>query len=142
MSDAGVRKMMAGSALLFVVFLAAWQWGPGALGIPEFIIPPVSAVWQQFLHMLAKDHLVFHTGITAMQVGVGFVLGVLLGILCGFALGMSPTAEFVLSPYILALQIAPKVAFAPLFIIWFGYRLSEDPGLRADRLLPGDDQCA
>jgi NitT/TauT family transport system permease protein len=56
-----------------------------------------------------------------MQVGIGFVLGVLLGILCGFALGMSPSAEFVLSPYILALQIAPKVAFAPLFIIWFGY---------------------
>ena len=34
---------------------------------------------------------------------------------------MSPEAEFILSPYILALQIAPKVAFAPLFIMWFGY---------------------
>jgi NitT/TauT family transport system permease protein len=39
----------------------------------------------------------------------------------GYTLGMSPTAEFVLSPYILALQIAPKVAFAPLFVMWFGY---------------------
>ncbi len=56
-----------------------------------------------------------------MQVLVGFVLGALLGVIFGFILGMSPTAEFVLSPYILALQIAPKVAFAPLFIIWFGY---------------------
>jgi NitT/TauT family transport system permease protein len=116
-----VRRMIAGSALLFVLFLAAWQWGPGALGIPEFIIPRASAVWEQFLRMLARDHLVFHTSITAMQVGVGFLLGVLLGVFCGFALGMSPSAEFVLSPYILALQIAPKVAFAPLFIIWFGY---------------------
>jgi NitT/TauT family transport system permease protein len=78
-------------------------------------------VWDEFLNMLARDRLVYHTAITAMQVGIGFVLGVLLGILCGFALGMSPSAEFVLSPYILALQIAPKVAFAPLFIIWFGY---------------------
>ena len=43
------------------------------------------------------------------------------GLAVGFVLGMSPTAEFVLSPYILALQIAPKVAFAPLFVIWFGY---------------------
>jgi len=34
---------------------------------------------------------------------------------------MSPTAEFALSPYILALQIAPKVAFAPLFILWMGF---------------------
>jgi len=119
--EPGVRQMMMGSALLFVVFLAAWQWAPGLLGIPAFIVPPASLVWDEFLNMLARDRLIYHTAITAMQVGVGFVLGVLLGILCGFALGMSPSAEFVLSPYILALQIAPKVAFAPLFIIWFGY---------------------
>ena len=117
----GLRGMMMGSALLFVAFLAAWQWLPTLCGIPPFIIPSVSLVWQEFLHMLTHDRLVFHTAITAMQVGVGFVLGVMLGVVCGFALGMSPSAEFVLSPYILALQIAPKVAFAPLFIIWFGY---------------------
>jgi len=39
----------------------------------------------------------------------------------GFVLGMAPRAELVLSPYILALQIAPKVAFAPLFVMWLGY---------------------
>ena len=52
---------------------------------------------------------------------VGFALGSLLGMVGGYVLGMSPTTEVVLSPYILALQIAPKVAFAPLFVIWFGY---------------------
>ncbi|MBV8400784.1 MAG: ABC transporter permease, partial [Acetobacteraceae bacterium] len=113
--------MILASALVFVGFLAAWQWMPSLFGIPAFIIPSVSTVWDEFLRMLGHDRLVFHTAITAMQVGVGFVLGVLLGVLCGFALGLSPSAEFVLSPYILALQIAPKVAFAPLFIIWFGY---------------------
>jgi len=113
--------MVMGSLSLLVIFLAAWQWAPGLFGIPPFIIPTASMVWDEFLNMLARDRLVYHTAITAMQVGVGFVLGVLLGVLCGFALGLSPTAEFVLSPYILALQIAPKVAFAPLFIIWFGY---------------------
>jgi NitT/TauT family transport system permease protein len=113
--------MILGSVLLFVVFLAAWQWVPALFGIPPFIVPSVSMVWDEFLRMLGHDRLIFHTAITAMQVGVGFVLGVLLGVLCGFALGLSPSAEFVLSPYILALQIAPKVAFAPLFIIWFGY---------------------
>ena len=39
----------------------------------------------------------------------------------GYVLGVSPRAEVVLSPYILALQIAPKVAFAPLFVMWLGY---------------------
>ncbi len=45
----------------------------------------------------------------------------MLGAVVGYALGLLPTWEKVLSPYILALQIAPKVAFAPLFILWFGY---------------------
>jgi len=45
----------------------------------------------------------------------------LLGAMFGYLLGMSPTAEFALSPYILTLQIAPKVAFAPLFILWMGF---------------------
>ena len=115
------QRMMAASLLLFLVFLACWQWGPAALGIPPFIIPPADAVWHEFLRMLTRDQLMFHTGITAMQVLAGFVLGMILGMVVGFALGMSATAEFVLSPYILALQIAPKVAFAPLFVIWFGY---------------------
>src|SRR6185437_7840869 len=106
-----------GSALLFIAFLAAWQWLPTLCGIPPVIIPSVSLVWQEFLHMRTHDRLVVHTAITSMQVGVGFILGVLLGLVCRFALGMSPSAEFVLSPYILALPIAPKVAFAPLFII-------------------------
>ena len=42
----------------------------------------------------------------------------------GYVLGMSPSTEFVLSPYILALQIAPKVAFAPLFVLWFGFTVT------------------
>jgi NitT/TauT family transport system permease protein len=113
--------MVIGSLLVLIAFLAAWQWLPALFGIPAFIIPSASKVWQEFLHMLASDRLVFHTMITTLQVLAGFILGVLLGMVVGFALGMSPTAEVVLSPYILALQIAPKVAFAPLFVIWFGY---------------------
>lgn len=109
------------SVALLVVFLAAWQWGPGLLGIPPFIIPPLSIVYHEFLRMLAVSALMTHTGITAAEVIAGFVLGSLLGAFFGYILGMSPTAEFALSPYILALQIAPKVAFAPLFILWMGF---------------------
>jgi len=113
--------LAAGSVLLLLLFLAAWQWLPAAMGIPAFIIPPASRVWTEFLRMLVRDQLMYHTAITAFQVVAGFLLGMLLGMLVGFVLGMSPNTEFLLSPYILALQIAPKVAFAPLFVIWFGY---------------------
>jgi NitT/TauT family transport system permease protein len=116
-----VRRGTILSLALLVVFLAAWQWGPGLLGIPPFIIPPLSMVYHEFLRMLAVSALMTHTGITAAEVIAGFVLGSLLGAFFGYILGMSPTAEFALSPYILALQIAPKVAFAPLFILWMGF---------------------
>ncbi|SLN63537.1 ABC transporter permease [Oceanibacterium hippocampi] len=119
--ESSTQRMLAGSVLLFCAFLALWEWGPTLFGIPAFIIPPASKVWSEFIYMSGNENLLFHTAITAGQVVAGLVLGVLLGMVVGFILGMSPTAEFLLSPYILALQIAPKVAFAPLFIIWFGY---------------------
>src|SRR3546814_19561334 len=80
LSQPHLRRMMAGSVVLFVVFLAAWQWLPGWFGIPQFIIPSASRVWGEFLHMVEHDRLAFHTGITATQVVFGFVLGDVLGI--------------------------------------------------------------
>ena len=73
------RRGTAVSVALLLVFLAAWEWGPGLLGIPVFIIPPLSSVFEEFLRMLAVSGLVTHTGITAAEVVAGFLLGSLLG---------------------------------------------------------------
>jgi NitT/TauT family transport system permease protein len=109
------------SVALLILFLCAWQWGPGALAIPSFIVPPLSMVLEEFARMWQQNHLLFHTGVTTAEVLAGFVLGSLLGAIFGYLLGVSRAAEIALSPYILALQIAPKVAFAPLFILWMGF---------------------
>src|SRR5258708_334079 len=116
-----IRRGTMASIALLVIFLAAWEWGPRLLGIPGFIVPPTPALYTEFLRMLAVNHLIVPPGVTATDVIAGFILGSLLGAVFGYLLGMSPTAEFALSPYILALQIAPKVAFAPLFIMWMGF---------------------
>jgi NitT/TauT family transport system permease protein len=125
MSDAAQASLMRrgtiASVVLLLVFLAAWQWGPGLLGIPPFIVPPLSTVANEAVRMWHVNALMYHTGITTTEVIAGFLLGSLLGAFFGYVLGMSPTAEVALSPYILALQIAPKVAFAPLFILWMGF---------------------
>jgi NitT/TauT family transport system permease protein len=119
--NALVRRGTAASLALFVVFLAAWQWGPGLVGVPSYIVPTLSEVWVELIRMWQVSHLLLHTGVTAGEVVAGFILGSLLGAFVGYLLGLSPTAELALSPYILALQIAPKVAFAPLFILWMGF---------------------
>ncbi|HET7803023.1 MAG TPA: ABC transporter permease subunit, partial [Pseudolabrys sp.] len=106
-----------------VAFLIMWEWGFRLLGVPTFIVPPASAVIKEGIRMWQVNHLLFHTGVTAGEVVAGFIIGSLLGAAIGYLLGMSATAEFALSPYILALQIAPKVAFAPLFILWMGFTI-------------------
>ena len=114
------RGIIASVALL-VVALAGWEWGFEWLGVPHYIVPPVSLVYDEFFFMFETERVVFHAFVTLMETLVGFVLGALLGMVVGYALGMSSWAELVFSHYLLALQLAPKVAFAPLFILWFGY---------------------
>ena len=111
----------AASLALAVLVLIAWQYLPPMFGVPKYIIPRVSDLWNEMIRMWLQENLLRHFISTASMSILGFVLGGLLGAVAGYALGLLPTWEKVLSPYILALQIAPKVAFAPLFILWFGY---------------------
>lgn len=109
------------SLAVLLVFLLAWEFLPGALGIPPFVLPPLSQVCAEAARIWHAERLLWHAGITSLEVVVGFALGSWLGAAIGYALGVSPRVEAVLSPYLLALQIAPKVAFAPLFVMWLGY---------------------
>ncbi len=111
----------AWSLAVLVLFLLVWELAPAAMGVPEFVLPPFSKTVTEGLRIWETERLLWHAGITALEVVVGFVLGSVLGAMIGYALGMSPRVEAVLSPYLLALQIAPKVAFAPLFVMWLGY---------------------
>ncbi|NQU69813.1 MAG: ABC transporter permease [Rhodospirillales bacterium] len=123
MTSAFTPGRIAASLGILVVFLAGWEWGPGALGIKIYLIPPLSSVAEGLMDLFRVDNLWFHIWVTTVEVVAGFVMGSLLGVIGGYALGLSVTMEVVLSPYILALQIAPKVAFAPLFVLWFGFGL-------------------
>ena len=111
------------SLAVLLVFGLAWELLPAWLGVPAFVLPPPSRVWEEFVRLWSAERLLWHAGITAFEVVVGFLLGSFLGAAMGYALGMSPRVEAVLSPYLLALQIAPKVAFAPLFVMWLGYTI-------------------
>ncbi len=113
----------AWSLAVLVVFLLLWEYLPGWLGVPQFVLPPLSQVVAEGARIWEGERLLWHAGITAAEVVIGFALGSLLGAVIGYALGISPRIEAILSPYLLALQIAPKVAFAPLFVMWLGYTI-------------------
>jgi NitT/TauT family transport system permease protein len=115
------RNPLYASLALLGVVLLIWEFLPPALDVPRFIIPTLSDCLSELVAMWQYDDLLKHFLSTALYTVLGFVIGSALGATLGYLLGMSEFWEKVLSPYILALQIAPKVAFAPLFIMWFGY---------------------
>jgi len=118
---ASPAAILIGSLSFGALFLLAWQFLPPALGVPSYIIPTVTDLAREFVRMAQRENLMMHTLSTVTIATLGFVVGSLLGAAMGYVLGMSVFIEKVLSPYILGLQIAPKVAFAPLFIMWLGY---------------------
>src|SRR5262245_13998395 len=118
---ASPSSILIGSLGFGLLFLLAWQFLPPALGVPSYIIPTVTDLAREFGRMVQRENLMVHVVSTVTIASAGFVIGSLLGAAMGYVLGMSVFIEKVLSPYILGLQIAPKVAFAPLFIMWLGY---------------------
>lgn len=104
---------------LFVSFLFVWQMASHVVANPMFISNPV-AVWAQLVEWLADGTIAFHTWITTQEVVAGYLIGAAAGALIGFLLASVHTIYSVFEPFMMALYSIPKVALAPLFIVWFG----------------------
>lgn len=107
-----------------VVGLLIWECAVRASGFPTFILPPPSMIAARFAVSLRSGTLLYHTGITLIEIAFGLSIGVIAGVLSGFFLARNPALEQVLFPYIVATQSIPLAAVAPLFIIWLGSGLA------------------
>jgi NitT/TauT family transport system permease protein len=114
-----VRRIGA-AVLSLAVFLAAWKLVTVIGGYPEFILPAPEAVGERAVRAIGSGVLWEHTGVTLLEIILGFSVGAVTAILAGIALGKSVLIERVLSPYIVAAQAVPVLALAPLLDIWFG----------------------
>jgi NitT/TauT family transport system permease protein len=100
--------------------LLGWHLVTRYSGLPNFILPSPWSVWTRFLRALGDGSLLYHTGITLLEIVLGLLAGALLATFVGYLLAKSPSLERVLSPYIVASQAIPIVAIAPLLVIWLG----------------------
>jgi NitT/TauT family transport system permease protein len=112
------------SPVLLVVLLALWEAGVRVFGVSPIILPAPSAVAAALFDGFSNGFLLRHFGVTLFETLAGFAAGAIAGLLLGALIAQSRLAERVLYPYVIAFQAVPKVAIAPLVVIWFGYGLS------------------
>ena len=105
-----------------VGFLVLWELASGPLVKPFWISCP-SAVFVRLWEWTYTGFIFYHTFFTFLEMVIGFVIGTLIGIIVGFILGRNEMVAEVLDPYIMAAFAMPKIALAPLFILWFGIGL-------------------
>jgi len=116
------------SPLVFAGLIALWWSATDVFGVPAYVLPAPEAVLGSLVAGLAKgpfdpSGFWLHTGITVWEAILGFVLGSVLGAGLGFALSHWRLLGQVSYPYIVAFQALPKVALAPLMVVWFGFGL-------------------
>lgn len=108
--------------VLVVGLLAAWQVAAPALGGTYTVSTP-KAIFITLWHTLKSGSLWFNLQITLEEMILGLVLGTALGIILGFVLGLNRFLGAVVDPIVTAIYSLPKVALAPLFVVWFGIGL-------------------
>jgi NitT/TauT family transport system permease protein len=119
-----MMRARLGSLLLLVALLLAWEAACRLLAVPRLVLPPPSAVAQSLWQGLASGYLWPHLGATVLELLLGVASGCAIGFAAGIALAESPTLRRLLMPYVVASQVIPKLALAPLFVLWFGFGMT------------------
>jgi len=112
-------KRIAIGLLPGLVLLAFWEWASGRL-IREIYVSRPSAIAVRLYELFATGEIIPHLVVTLQELVLGYIVGVLSGVIVGYWLGRSPRVAAVIEPYVMAFYGIPKIALAPLFIIWFG----------------------
>ena len=103
----------------FAALLVAWQFLVRLFGVPEYILPLPT----EFLSKLVESRALIwqHTLVTASEVLLGFLFAAAIGVPLGLMIVSFKWLERSLYPLIVFFQLIPKIAVAPLFVVWFGF---------------------
>jgi NitT/TauT family transport system permease protein len=116
--QAWLRKR-AGAIVVFVALFLLWEFAVRLLGIKAYLLPPPSLIWAEFLKR--SDTVLSGALVTTQEILAGYALAVAVSVPLALAIAWSRFIENAVYPAVVFLQIIPKIAIAPLFIIWFGF---------------------
>jgi len=115
-----VRKRGPG-VLAFVAFLGIWQLLIVIFDPSPLLFPGPAEVWDEWTKAVADGSMWTATADSMYAMSIGMVISLVVGIPLGVAIGMSPTADLITSPYMWGFFAMPRIALAPLMVLWLGF---------------------
>jgi NitT/TauT family transport system permease protein len=113
-----IRVLLQAAAV--ICFFAAWEIGVRVGWISAFLVGSPFGIFAIAFKMIASGELPSDTWFTLFEAILGFVIGTIAGSLLGLALWYSVFVARLVEPFIVAINSVPKIALAPIVVLWFG----------------------
>jgi NitT/TauT family transport system permease protein len=108
----------------FVLLACVWELAVYFFKIPDYVLPAPSAIAISLYNGVVSGVFFYNFLVTAFQTLAGFFLAVIVGTALGAVVAQFDIVERIVYPWLVALQTLPKIAIAPLIIIWAGYGIT------------------
>jgi NitT/TauT family transport system permease protein len=115
----GWLQRRVGVLIVFAALFLLWEFAVHLFGVKEYLLPPPSKVWTEF--MKRYTIVMPSAWVTLQEIIAGYLLAVIVSVPMALVVARSAFIERAVYPVIVFLQIIPKIAITPLFIIWFGF---------------------
>lgn len=102
-----------------VAFLLAWELASGRI-VDQFFVSKPSHIAAAFWTMLTREELLYHLQFTITEALAGYLIGASAGLVLGFTLARLDLVYRIIEPFVIGFYGIPRIALAPLFILWFG----------------------
>ena len=112
-------KSLLGATLTFIVLVVLWEFLVRWFDVPQWLLPSPSAIGQAMYEW--QGELAHHTVVTLYETLVGYALSIVISIPLAVAVVYSPLLQNTIYPILLGFQSMPKVAIAPLLVLWIGF---------------------
>ena len=109
-------------ALVFIALIVLWWAAVAVFKAPAYLLPPPEDVLPRIVS--SRQSLWNHSLVTLQEIIMGFGLSVVTAIPMGLLIALSPAARRMLYPLLMFIQLVPKIAIAPLFVVWVGFGMT------------------
>lgn len=107
----------------FAALITIWQVYVTAANVSAAVVPKPSAIWTSFWTDATDGTYASNVVVTGQEVLIGFIVGGIVGFVLAVLVAELTWVRKIIYPYVIATQAVPKIALAPLFLIWFGFGL-------------------